>query len=84
MERAGTSFDWSGHSYGLVAVAASAPHEVGQLEGEDGAAAFEAVAANCSVLKAVNQIAHGVFSFSLSIDIIADWLSYCTDFGLRP
>lgn len=84
MERAGISSDWSGHSYGLVAVAVSAPQKVGQLEGEDGAAALEAIAADGVVFEAVNQIAHGVFSFSLSIDIIADWLSYCTDFGLRP
>lgn len=81
MERAGISSEWSGR---LVAVAAGASHEVGQLEGEDGAAAFEAIAADSVVFKAVNQIAHGVFSFSLSIDIIADWLSYCTDFGRHP
>lgn len=61
MERAGISSKWSGHSYGLVAVAASAPHEVGQLEGEDGTTAFEAVAADGVVFEAVNQIAHGGF-----------------------
>ena len=61
MERASASIEAparSGHSYGLIAVAANPTHEVGQLEHAERVRVFEAVGVNGSVFEFIDDSTH--------------------------